>query len=109
MTTDTTRNLLRAVTLLRTLDPEMTLSRLHVFLLIAGKKDTLVRDLSRATGLNQATISRSIAMLSDKPQRGNREGLNWVAATPDPDDPRRVFVNLTPTGTKVLADLGNIL
>lgn len=83
----------------------MTFTRLHVFLLLAGKKDVLVRDVVKQTGLNQSTVARTVAQLGDKPLRGKKQGLGWVRTDPDPDDPRRVFINLTTKGNKVLSEL----
>lgn len=86
-------------------DPDMPISRLRVFLYVAQRKDTLVRDIVKVTGLSQATISRTLAILGQKPQRGNQPGLDWVDIAPDPDDPRRVVLNLTAKGKKVLAEI----
>lgn len=86
----------------------MTLSRLSLFLRLAGRRDVLVRDLVKETGMNQSTIARSLALLADRPQRGRRDGLGLVAMTPDPDDPRRMFINLTPRGKKLLSELAEL-
>lgn len=102
-------NLMRCAAYLLKQDPDMTLSRLNVFLNIARGKDVLVRDLVKTTGLGQSTIARTVALLSDKPLRGKREGLQWVTATPDPDDPRRVLLNLTKKGRVILSDLENLM
>lgn len=88
------------------LDPDLTISRILVFILIARKSDgCLVRELMEATGLNQSTIARIIALLSDKPQRGEKTGLEWVRMDPDPSDPRRVIVSVTAKGKRVLSDI----
>lgn len=91
------------------LDPDMTLTRLNIFLQIAKGTDVLVRDLVKTTGLGQSTIARTVALLSDKPMRGKKEGLHWVAAHPDPDDPRRVMINLTKKGQAIVSDMEEIL
>jgi DNA-binding MarR family transcriptional regulator len=88
------------------LDPDMTISRLLVFVLISRKAEgCLVRELTQATGLNQSTIARILALLSDKPQRGERTGLEWVRMDPDPSDPRRVIIYVTEKGKRVLAEI----
>ena len=91
-----------------TIDREMTITRLSVFIFIARHPECLVRDIVKATGLNQSTIARIVALLSDKPSRGNREGLFWVDATPDHDDPRRMRLSLTAKGRKVASDLSDL-
>jgi DNA-binding MarR family transcriptional regulator len=88
------------------LDPDITISRLLVFVLISRKSDgCLVRELTAATGLNQSTIARILALLSDRPQRGEKAGLEWVRMDPDPTDPRRVIVRVTDKGKRVLAEI----
>lgn len=83
------------------LDADMTVSRLNIFLLCIGKENVLVRELCKKTGLGQSTVARTVALLSDKPLRGQKEGINWLRTDPDPEDPRRVVINVTPKGQKV--------
>lgn len=40
--------------------------------------------------------------------RGQKEGLGLLSMKPDPDDPRRVLINVTPKGEKVLADVADM-
>lgn len=101
----TPKELTRLTAYLMQFDPDMPISRLRVFLYIAQRKDTLVRDLVKVTGMSQSTMSRTLSILADKPQRGEQNGLGWVDMSPDPDDPRRVLVNLTAKGQKVLAEI----
>lgn len=105
MSTLSVKVLIRLTTHILNHDPDMTVSRLQVFLLVVGKKDVLVRDLVKQTGLNQSTIARTLALLSNKPQRGKKEGLGWVRIDPDPEDPRRVVVNPTARGIKVMTEI----
>lgn len=101
--------LLRCTSFLMKIDPDMTLTRLNIFLRVGRGRNVLVRDLKKETGLSQPAIARTLAFLSDKPARGSKEGLDWVVATPDPDDPRRYFYNLTPKGQAVLSDLEDLI
>lgn len=100
--------LLRATTYLMNHDRELPLSRLHVFLLIARKGDATVRDLVQATGMTQPAISRIVGLLGDNPQRGKKEGLGWVSVVPDPADPRRALLNVTPKGRQVIAEIESL-
>lgn len=99
------RTLSRFASYLMQFDPDMPISRLRVFLFIAQRKDVLVRDLTAATGMKQSTVARTLAILADKPQRGNHVGLGWISMAPDPEDPRRLLLNLTSKGKKVVADI----
>lgn len=105
----TALTLSRLTAYLMRVEPDMSIGKLHVFLLVAQRKNTLVRDLVRATGLSQSAISRILASLGDKPHRGKREGLHWVTVTPDPDDPRRVFANVSDKGRTILADMKQLV
>lgn len=104
-----TKALVRLTTYLLKADPDMTVSRFHIFLHIARSKNVLVRDLVRATGYNQSTISRSLALLGKKPQRGEKNGLHWIDVGPDPDDPRRVVANLSPKGRQALSEIEQMI
>jgi DNA-binding MarR family transcriptional regulator len=99
------KTLSRLTAYLMQVDPDMPISRLRVFLFVAQRSDTLVRDLTKVTGMNQSTVARTLAILGDKPQRGGLDGLGWIIMTPDPDDPRRVLINVTPKGKRVLAEI----
>lgn len=100
--------LTRATGYLLTLDPDLTVSRLQILLVVAQGQDVLTRDISRKTGLAISSITRSLGQLGDKPQRGVKQGLGLVDVRPDPDDSRRVFINLSPKGRKVIEDLQNM-
>lgn len=104
------KSLVRLTTHLNNVDPDMTITRLLIFLHVAdaNKKDgddILVRDLIKRVGLGQSTVARTLAILSDKPQRGKKNGLRWVESYDDPEDVRRKRVRLTPLGKKIMADL----
>lgn len=94
--------MLKAVAYLASQDPEMPMTRLQIFLFIAQRKQCLVRDLTKLTGLNQSTVARSLAALGSKPSRSRPEGLKWVETYPDPTDPRRQIVKLTAAGDHAL-------
>lgn len=104
-----TQTLLRLATFIATHDPEMPMTRLQIFLLIASRRHCLVRDLTKLTGLNQSTVARSLASLGSKPSRSRQEGLNWITMTPDPEDPRRMIVGLSSKGSAILQQLNLML
>lgn len=110
--TAATATLLRVFTLLTQKEGLTTLSTVQVFLLVARREGTegvLVKDIMRATGLTQSSVARIIAALSDQPARGMKQGLNWVAQNPDPEDPRRVRVTTTTVGQRVLSEIEAIM
>lgn len=86
------------------IDPDMTMSRLYILSVVAQSEDNLVRDIVKRTGLSQPTVARTLSFLGDKPSRGKRDGLGLVKVLPDPLDPRRMFVNITPRGERMLEE-----
>lgn len=86
-------------------DKDMPLTRLQVLTNVALHDGLIVRELMAKTGLSQATISRSIAFLGDKPVRGEKEGLGWVEKRVDPMDSRRVTMHLTAKGKRIVSEL----
>ena len=107
MTTSTIdlRTLKRLTSYILREDPDMPVSRLNVFLLVASKDYVLVSELVRQSGLNQSSVARALSVLGDKPARKRGDGLRWIKETPDPDDPRRNFYSLTPLGQRRLNEM----
>ncbi len=86
----------------------MPITRLQTLLFIAqneGKDGALVRDIVRYTGLNQSTVARNLSFLSVKPTRGMQRAANFIEATPDPDDPRRMRVRTTEKGKRFIEEM----
>jgi DNA-binding MarR family transcriptional regulator len=104
-------NLLKLANHLLKYDRELTLGRIQLFLLIAqsGDEGILVRELIQKTGLAQSTVARALAFLSEKTLRGQKEALRWVDARPDPYDPRRHYLYVTPKGQTVLTEIETLL
>ena len=94
---------------LLTHDPDFHVSKFQVFLLIAQKEGIAQREIVQRTGLTQPTVSRIIARLANAPDKGRGGGLHWVEANPDPMEPRRYILSLTPKGHKVLADVSDFV
>ncbi len=109
MKSNAPRNLLRVLTLLAQHDKDMPLTRASVFLVVAINPDCLVRDITKRTGLSQSTVARSLAFLGEKPARGEKDGLRWVAMKPDPEDPRRVRCTLTAKGEALMAQINDLM
>lgn len=104
----TPKALARATTYLMQFDREMPVSRLFIFLMVAQKDGVALAELSRVSGISRPAVSRIVGLLGDNPQRGAKDGLGWVNTVPDPEDPRRGLVYITPKGRKVLADIENL-
>lgn len=104
-------SVLKLMTYLTGFDREMTVNRVLLFLHIArrGTEGVLVKDLMSATGLNQSTVSRGVAGLADKPQRGMKDPLRWVGVRPDHEDPRRVRMFLSERGEQIVNEIDAML
>jgi DNA-binding MarR family transcriptional regulator len=109
MKSSSRRNLLRVLTHIAQRDKDMTITRAQVLLIVALNPECLVRDITRRTGLNQSTVSRSLAFLGAKPTRGAKEGLQWVVVRPDEEDPRRVRVALTAKGEALASQIDELM
>lgn len=101
--------LLRVATRLTDLDKDMPLTRLQVLLIVAMRPGCTVKEIVRRTGLNQSTVSRSLALLSDRPVRGQKEGFGWIATKRDPRDSRRCLCFVTQAGEKMLAEIEDLI
>lgn len=108
MATTSTRFLARAAAHLLRIDPEMTVSRALLFLLIHQKGSSTVRDLCASMGLSQPSVSRQLALLHTKPQRGQKGGLGLIELDPDPQEPRRMVVSLSVKGKRLIAELQSL-
>lgn len=87
------RRLIKIVEELRTLDPEMELSKLLVYLHIAVQPGKKVADLLPLTGLSRSSLSRNISALSGGEYRPDnrrqfKPGLDLVTTVTDPFDGR---------------------
>lgn len=103
------QSLLRVATRLTDLDKDMPLTRLQVLLIVAMIPGCTVKEIVRRTGLNQSTVSRSLALLSDRPVRGQKDGFGWVVTRRDPRDSRRCLCYVTRSGEKMLTELENLV
>lgn len=108
MTTDTYHlfgtALFSALARLRDRHGDMTLLQAQCLALVAANPDITQIELCRATGMSDATASRTIAMLTDLGSRAV-EGMDLVRMTVDPEDRRLRLLNLTPKGRRLMDDL----
>lgn len=97
--------LLRVATHVRTEDKEMPMSRFQILLLVAkaGEDGALVRELIKASGINQSSVARSLKNLG----ASEKDGL--VKQSPDPEDPRRVRIFMTDRGNTFLSNIEGIM
>jgi DNA-binding MarR family transcriptional regulator len=84
------------------LHPEMTVSRLLLFLHVAARPGIKQADLEQLTGFVQSGCSRAVAVLS-KFERHDRPGLDLVESLPNPQDRRHNVVALTAKGQLLAA------
>lgn len=113
---DTYRNdikrLIRIVEELRTLDPEMELSKLLVYLQIAAAPGRKVADLLALTGLSRSALSRNISALSGGDYRPDsrrqfKPGLDLVTTVTDPFDGRAQLAAPTRRGVGLAEKLAS--
>ncbi|SMF41940.1 DNA-binding transcriptional regulator, MarR family [Tistlia consotensis] len=98
----------RVIEILRTIDSDMTVQAVAIFLAICRREGITMKELGIGLGIAQSSVSRNVAALSDKARR-DRPALGLVAAEEDPDDWRRKIVRLTPRGRQVRAQLAEPL
>lgn len=87
----------REIELFKTLDAEMQLSTLLVFLYIAQRGVCTQKDVEISLGLNNATASRNVAYWT-KEKRYQQPGMDFVLREEDPKDRRYKRLSLTPAG-----------
>jgi DNA-binding MarR family transcriptional regulator len=87
---------------------DMTLIQALVLFRVAEKPGISQRDLYKYLGLNDSTVSRTLAILSDV---GGRQAppLNLVDVRISPEDRRERLLDLTPKGKRFLDDIATTL
>jgi DNA-binding MarR family transcriptional regulator len=83
----------------RKLDPELPMQIALLFLLIARKPGTNLKDLVALTGSGKSSVSRNVAILSKE------FGKGLVTYREDLADRRNKVIHLTPEGERVLNSL----
>lgn len=94
----------RALSLCRTLDPEIQCNSVIALLYIARRPGSSPTDLSNHLALTSGAGSRLVARLSEW-DRFRVRGLHLVASEPDPVDRRVRRLSLTPKGARFVDDL----
>lgn len=83
----------------RKIDPELPMQIALIFLLIARKPGTNLKDIVQLTGLGKSSVSRNVALLSVE------FGKGLVTYREDLADRRNKVIHLTPEGERVVASL----
>lgn len=89
--------------------PGMTLTQLVVFLTVADEEGLRLGELGARTAESQATISRSVAMLSAGHRGSARPGCGLLVLRADAGDGRGRRAALSDRGRNLLAHLENVL
>lgn len=90
--------LLRVLTEVQKVDPEMPLQQFMCLLVVAKHKDGIsLTDLARRSNIGLATASRYVASLG-KINRHREEGHNFIEAFEDPMERRKKIIRLTTKG-----------
>ncbi|SMG42968.1 MarR family winged helix-turn-helix transcriptional regulator [Paraburkholderia susongensis] len=76
-----------------------------VFAAVAANPGRSLKELQETTGLGQAVMSRSCAMLGRGKPAAGIHGLGLVSVEEDPTNYSRKIVSLTPEGEQLLATI----
>lgn len=84
-------------------DGDVQVQTIQIFLkiVLAGTATASFDDLSRATGVSQAAVSRNIKKMATGPRM--TEGYGLITVELDPYDARRRIISLSPRG-RAMAD-----
>lgn len=95
---------LRAIELLRQLDPSMTGQVIATFLYIASHNPCHKQALEEDLGLTNASASRNSDSLCDI-NRHKQTGMALIRKYPDPSNKRRILLELTESGRRVVQEI----
>tara|TARA_R100000353_G_scaffold174548_1_gene142735 strand:- start:414 stop:794 length:381 start_codon:yes stop_codon:yes gene_type:complete len=93
----------------RKLDNELPCQTLATFLYIASHDDCTKVDLERALEFSTASGSRNTDWLSGKHRILDRQGLGLIVKSRDPTNKRRLLLQLTPKGKRLVQTIKDIL
>lgn len=94
--------------LFRSVNQDITANHIVAFLTIAARPGITQRELREATGLGEGTVSRLVAVLSDRGVRG-REGLGLVEIKLAHGDYRMRHQYLSPKGKRLFEALTTMM
>lgn len=97
----------------RKLDPEMPMQTALSLICVSMYQDNTnglsIKELSQMLGVSTAAASRNISKLSKVGAKNQRNGLNLVETTEDPNYRVRKCVRLTPHGERIIKALKEII
>lgn len=107
----TMEKLSAAISFLRELDEEMTLTRAAILLVVAERWDVSIAEIQEVLDLKQSATSRNVYGLTDRgaTRDAKKGGLGLVETYDDPNDMRFRRVRLTDRGRQVIAKLGRVV
>lgn len=100
--------LISVVEEIRKVHPEATANQILTFLQVARHPNVSQRELCKHVGLTDGTVSRIIAVLSDR-GLGERAGANIISIDFAPGDFRTRAQNLTAKGHRLLSSLRDLM
>lgn len=92
----------------RTLHTDITASQIITILQVGMNPGVTQRRIGQLTGVRDGTVSRILAVVSDRGLRG-RPGLGVVSIEPAPDNHRERNQYLTPKGRALWTNLRRIM
>lgn len=108
---NTSVKLAKAVQLLRTYDPDMSMAVLVTLLALADGEEVEVRDLQKRLDLSASSLNRALTTLGDRHWRKDtrKPGLGLVDQRISAEDRRQRIASLTEKGRTVISTLEDIL
>ncbi len=88
---------------------DMTMVQASVLCSLWESKEASQAEIARRIGVREATVSRSISLLSNYGTRNNTPGLDLVRMEADPNDRRQRIYTFTPKGRNVMGTLEKLL
>jgi len=70
---------------------------MEILIHVASRPGCTMKDISDRAGVSLSTVSRNLRTLG-REGRNQKKGLNLIRTVPDPAEPRRLLVYLTPKG-----------
>lgn len=98
--------LLKAIQKMRELHPDITASYIEIFLYVGVHKDITLGEMERKMkNLSKSSMSRALAILSDREKGVSYGPLRLIRQDLHPTDSRTRILTLTPKGEKLFNEI----
>lgn len=102
------RRMERTLTVFQSLDPtHLPVHFVQVFLFVAQEGSCTYRDIQERFGITNASVSRTVNALGSEHRRGH-EGFGLLQVVQDPQEGRRLLVQLTDKGKTLRQEIAEL-